>query len=293
MRIRCVALVAVCALATPVAARADDARTWRDIETKYIFGFTEGSGIGLEGEKEFSVDTVTRMGKGGGRYWASETKLEFEFTPNQYIQLEFGPFISGHSIRNVAGLTDLSQVAFGGFFGEIRYLMLERTSNQPLSITLSAEPEYRHIDETDASKVTNYELELKINGDLELIANRLFAGFNFLYEPEMTKDPAVGGWEKEAKWGGSAALAYRVTPSVVLGGEAWYLRHYDSLGFKNYTGDAIFVGPTMFVQIAPKVFVAGSWNYQVRGSDVDDPGARVNLAEFSRQRAKLKAAVEF
>ena len=34
----------------------------KDIETKYIFGFTEGSGIGIEGEKEVSVDTVGRFG---------------------------------------------------------------------------------------------------------------------------------------------------------------------------------------------------------------------------------------
>ena len=41
-------------------ARAEDATTWRDIETKYIFGFTTGSGIGLEGEKEFTIDTIAR-----------------------------------------------------------------------------------------------------------------------------------------------------------------------------------------------------------------------------------------
>ena len=48
-------------------ARADDAKTsdasswdassWHEIETKYIFGFTTGSGIGIEGEKEFTIDT--------------------------------------------------------------------------------------------------------------------------------------------------------------------------------------------------------------------------------------------
>ncbi len=32
-------------------ARADDASSWRELETKYLFGFTTGSGIGLEGEK--------------------------------------------------------------------------------------------------------------------------------------------------------------------------------------------------------------------------------------------------
>jgi hypothetical protein len=44
------------------AAQADDYTAWRDIETKYIFGFTTGSGIGLEGEKEFTIDSISRFG---------------------------------------------------------------------------------------------------------------------------------------------------------------------------------------------------------------------------------------
>jgi hypothetical protein len=54
-------------------ARADDADAWRDIETKYFFGFTTGSGIGIEGEKEFTTDTIGRFGKRDGRYNATET----------------------------------------------------------------------------------------------------------------------------------------------------------------------------------------------------------------------------
>src|SRR5262249_14135787 len=53
------------------APRAQDG--FYDVETKYIFGFTEGSGVGLEGEKEVSADSVSRIGKANGRYWASET----------------------------------------------------------------------------------------------------------------------------------------------------------------------------------------------------------------------------
>ncbi len=98
-----------------VACAQDNSAVYRDIETKYIFGFTEGSGIGLEGEKEFSVDTEARIGKRDGRYWASESKLEFEFTPNQYVQFELGPLVSGHSIKNVTGLDDRNQIAFGGY----------------------------------------------------------------------------------------------------------------------------------------------------------------------------------
>lgn len=72
------------------AARAEDASSWREIETKYIFGFTTGSGIGIEGEKEFTVDSIGRFGKRDGHYAATETKYEYEFTVSQFIQIEFG-----------------------------------------------------------------------------------------------------------------------------------------------------------------------------------------------------------
>jgi hypothetical protein len=268
----------------------------RDIETKYIFGITEGSGIGLEGEKEFSLETLSRMGKGGGgRYWASETKAEFEFTPNQYIQLEFGPFVSAHRIKDVPDLDNRNQVGIGGFFGEVRYQLLDRSQSQPLAVTLSAEPEWRRIDETSGRVVDNYELELKVNADVELIPNRFYFGANLLYEPEATHDPdRVGsGWAKESKGGVSGALSYRILPQVFLGAEVWYLRHYDGSLFNTFTGDAVFVGPTLYVQLGPKMFMTAAWNVQVTGTEVDDPTAKLNLSEFSRQRAKLKAAIEF
>ena len=91
--------------------RAQDASSWKDIETKYIFGFTTGSGIGLEGEKEFTVDSIGRFGKRDGHYAATETKYEFEFTPTQFIQIEFGMLGSTHNIAGVTDLDDKRQVA--------------------------------------------------------------------------------------------------------------------------------------------------------------------------------------
>src|SRR3954447_6895343 len=168
------------------AGRAEDANSWREIETKYIFGFTTGSGIGLEGEKEFSVDTVGRFGKRDGHYTATETKYEFEFTPSQFVQIEFGALGSTHNIGGVTDLDDRRQVAFSGGFAEFRYLALERSSSNPLAITLAFEPNVRFIDETNGQHVHNYELETTVNADLELVRNRLYAGFNLLYEPEYT-----------------------------------------------------------------------------------------------------------
>jgi hypothetical protein len=268
---------------------------YRDVETKYIFGFTEGSGIGLEGEKEFSLETVARMGKRDGRYWASETKLEYEFTPNQYVQFELGPLVSTHVLKDVTDMDNRNQLAMSGFFGEVRYLLLDRGPSSPLAITLSAEPEWHRIDETSGARVKNFGLELKVNADLELIKNRLYLGGNLLYEPEATHDPdGIGaGWEKESTGGISAALSYRVLPSVFVGAEFWYLRHYDGAWFNTFTGDAFFLGPTAYFQLGRKVFMTAAWNVQIHGRDVDDPGSTLNLAEFSRQRGKLKFAVEF
>ncbi len=281
-------LAVVCLGAT---ARADDAENWRELETKYIFGFTTGSGIGIEGEKEFTVDTIGRFGKRDGRYNATETKYEYEFTPSQFVQFEFGALGATHDIRNVTDLDDRHQVAFAGGFGEFRYLAVERTSNNPLSVTLAFEPTARLIDETTGERVHNYEFETTLNADVELLRNRLYAGFNLLYEPEYTHtlmDETV----RETTLGTSAALSVRLAPNVVVGGEVWYLRHYDDFGLSAFTGDAVMLGPNLFIRFTPKIFMTAAWNAQVWGREAGNP-LSLNLAEFQRQRAKLKFAVEF
>src|SRR5712691_10348865 len=272
-------------------ARAQDASSWKDIETKYIFGFTTGSGIGLEGEKEFTIDTIGRFGKRDGHYAATETKYEFEFTPSQFIQIEFGALGATHNIGGVTDLDDRSQFALSGAFAEFRYLALERTSSNPLAVTLAVEPTVRRIDETSGERVRNFELETIINADLELMRNRLFAGFNLLYEPEVTRT-AMGDTLREAKFGGSAALSLRIASNIVVGGEVWYLRHYDSIGLSAFSGDAVMLGPTLYIAFTPKMFMTAAWNTQVGGREVGNP-VSLNLAEFQRNRARLKFAWEF
>jgi hypothetical protein len=261
-----------------------------EIETKYIFGFTEGSGIGLEGEKEFSVETVGRFGKRDGRYTATETKFEFEYTPNQYIQLEFGPLASSHFIRDVTDLDNRSAFQPSGFFGEIRYLLLDRPAS-PVAVTVSFEPNYRAFDETSGAPVTNFEFETKIMADVELVKNRVYAAMNLIYEPEITRI-ADGTWEQESTFGLTGAVSFRLLPELLVGVEVDYYRHYDGLYFNTFTGDALFIGPTLYYKFARKMFLTAAWNAQVWGREIET-GQRLNLEEFSRSRAKVKVAVEF
>jgi hypothetical protein len=275
----------------PLAAQEQTPDPFYEIETKYIFGFTEGSSIGLEGEKEISSETLGNFGKRDGRYAASETKLEFEHTPTQLVQIEFGALVSTHNINGVTDLNDRNSKNFQGLFGEFRYLLIGRGPSSPIGVTVSVEPVWRRIDETSGERVRNFELETRLHVDTELVENRVYLGFNAIYEPEWTKT-IDGQFERESTLGLSSAVAFRPMPPLLIGVEAGYFRHYDGIRFDVYTGDALYVGPTLYYQIARKAFMTAAFGAQVTGHAVDDPNS-LNLADFFRYRAKLKFAYEF
>lgn len=277
-------------LTNPVSAIAQSDSAFHELETKYLFGsFTIGSSTGIEGEKAIEPDTRANFGKRGGRYGVTETELEFEYTPNQYVELELGPTISYYNINGVSGLADRNMGTVNGFVGTFRSLLIDRNPS-PFAVTLSIEPEWHGRDETSGVSVSNYGLEAKLEADADLIKNRLFLALNVLYEPEGTN--TFPGWTNELTFGASAALAFQVIPDVVVGADLWYLRHYEGLGFNSFTGDSIFLGPTFFWKISAKVLMSASWEAQVAGREVGVASA-FDLTDFFRQRARLLLEFEF
>ena len=277
-------------LINPISASAQSDGAFHELETKYLFGsFTIGSSTGIEGEKAIEPDTQANFGKRGGRYGVTETELEFEYTPNQYVELELGPTISYYNINGVPGLADRNMGTVNGFVGTFRSLLIDRNPS-PFAVTLSIEPEWHSRDETSGVSVSNYGLEAKLEADAELIKNRLFLAFNVLYEPEGTN--SFPGWTNESTFGASSALAFQIIPNVVVGADLWYLRHYEGLGFNSFTGDSIFLGPTLFWKISAKVLVSASWEAQVAGGEIGIASA-LDLTDFSRQRARLLLEFEF
>lgn len=272
-----------------VAANAQDA-DFHEIETKYIFGFTIGSSTGIEGEKAFEPETQANFGKRGGSYATGASALELELTPTQYMQIELGPIVSYYNIQNVPGLENRNMGNINGFEADFRSVLIDRGPS-PLAVTASIEPEWHSLDETSGAAVWNYGLETKIEADAELIKNRLFVGFNLLYEPETTTDLS-GASDTESTFGVSSALAFQIVPNVVVGADLWYLRHYDGLAFDSFTGDAVYLGPTFYWKIAPKVLISAAWEAQVAGREVGVIPA-LDLTDFSRQRARLLLEFEF
>ena len=272
-------------------AKAQDNSAFHEVETKYIFGnFTVGSSTGLQGEMAFEPESEADFGKRVGRYAATGTALEFEYTPTQFMQVEFGPSVSYYNIHNVPGLDDRNLLSVNGFESDFRFLLLERGPS-PFAVTLSVEPEFHSLDETSGASVQNYGLETKIEADTELIKNRLVLAFNLLYEPETTYS-AIEGWDNESTLGISSALAFQIIPKVIIGADLWYLRHYDGVAFNSFTGDAVYLGPSFYWQIAPKVLVSAAWEAQVAGHEVG-VASPLDLTDFSRERARLLLEFEF
>jgi hypothetical protein len=283
--------VATAASASPFAAQAQDTGGFHEVETKYIFGnFTVGSSTGIEGEKAFEPETKADFGKGGGHYGVSQTALEYEFTPTQYMQIIFGPTVSYYNIGSVPGLDDRNLATLNGFEAEFRSVLIDRNPS-PIAVTLAVEPEFHSRDETSGAKVVNYGLEIKLEADAELVRNRLFWGFNLLYEPETTRAD-FGRWERESTIGISSALAFQIIPNVVIGADLWYLRHYDGAALNSFTGDAVYLGPTLYWKIAPKVLMSAAWEAQIAGHETGVSSA-LDLSDFSHHRARLLFEFEF
>jgi hypothetical protein len=288
-------VLAAAALLICSPAFAHDTQTpptaWPEIETENLFGFTEGTDIGEEGEKEFFVQTNGRFGKADGSYRAFDHKVGFGYTPSQFFNLEFGLLGASHSIRNVPGLDNRDTTQFAGVFGEIKYLLIGRGPGSPFGLSISVEPEWGRVDDTSGERVSKFELETRLTADTALIEDRLFWAISLLYEPEVVK-PAGEDTERESNLGFSTALTYRFTPQVAAGAELQYIRHYSGTGLNVFEGDALYLGPTFLFRINNKTSLTAAWATQVSGRVVGEPGS-LNLDEFDRQRGKLKLNVEF
>src|SRR6202166_2594560 len=151
-----VAIGAASTLLCAAGARAEDNTAFRELDTKYIFGsFPVGSSTGIEGERAFEPNTKADFGKRSGRYGASQTELEYEYTPNQYVQIELGPTVSYYDLHGVPGLDDRNMATVTGYTAELRSVLIDRNPS-PFAVTLSVEPEFRSRDETSGVKAVNY-----------------------------------------------------------------------------------------------------------------------------------------
>jgi len=265
---------------------------FHEAESKYMFGFIDGSDIGNEGEKAIEYEATGSFRKRTGRYSAIEHELEFEHVPTQNFAYELSAHALSHSISGVEDLDDRNSTQFSGLSAKLRYLIIGRGPGSPFGLTVSAEPEWSRIDGTDGTQTRSYSSTFKIVADTELITNRLYLALNLIYEPEIAKGVDADMWERSSSAGVGMGLTYRITPTFAMGVAAEYDRAYDGMVLQTFNGHAFFVGPTMQINFSPKVLLAATFMTQIAGHAVDDPRP-LDLTNFEKYRANLKLEFEF
>lgn len=272
--------------------KKDDDKKDEGPDTENIFGFTTGTDVGDVGEKEAELESTLGLGKRGGSYTALSQKAEFGYTPFRNLHLAAGLLFGYHRIHNVPGLDDRNTFTFEGLSFEARFRLMERDL-APFGLALIIEPKLARIDDTSGRPADEQSIEVKLAADAELAKERLYAAFNVFYEPERTHERGELEPEKESTFGVSSALAWQITKGVFIGAEVRYLRKYDGLGLDRHIGHATFVGPTFYAKLSEHFWIAAAWSVQVAGQSVDNPGLSLDLDNFSRHEARLKAGLDF
>jgi len=264
------------------------------INTRYIFGFTEGADTERAREKEIENDLQGRLAKRAGTYTALQNKSEFEYGVTDNLLVEFGLFSSYHWIKDVPDFEDRNGGRFDGAFAEVKYRLLDRRVHG-FGLAFSVEPEWHLYSELTGRRESSYAVELKLYADKELIPGKLFIAGNLAYEPEAVlakKFDADTGqftkWERESGFQAAGAISGAVTSQLFLGAELRYLATYDGSFLNHLEGRALYLGPTLFARLSPKSTITLAYSFQIAGKDSEEPDQRLDLRNFERQQFRVR-----
>lgn len=292
------------------------------IGTDDLYGFTSGSDIGDAGARAIGVGSTWALGKSAGRYRAAATNFEYRYNISDDLQVGIAARIDSYSIHNVPDLTNQNFTSFGGVTPSLRYRIIERSfspghptkEGSPFGLTLSLEPTIGLFDTSTGEHARRTGIEARLALDGALVPSHLFGAVNLSYEAERVRplgfvavnaagkvvnaaDLDVVGMiqaptRKESGLGLSAAITYQPIENYFIGAEARYRRAYEGLGLQTLAGQALFMGPTFFVNFGGERTLSFAWSSQVAGRAEGSAG-RLDLDNFSRHEAKIALRVGF
>jgi hypothetical protein len=261
------------------------------VDTEHLFGFTEGSDIDDPGEKLIETDSSGRFGKGSGTYRNASTEFELKYTLTDYFRVTAAPAFGYYGIAGVNGLGDRQQSVVQGLSFDARFRLLDRT-RAPFGMTISISPQWGFVDDTSGAPADQVGVEILAIADRELVPDWMFGALNISYAPATTRLRATGATAHESTLGTSAGLSLQVAPNVFIGGEVRYLTRCDGLGLDALSGQALYLGPALYVKLNDRAFLSAGWNVQVWGGATGMPGA-LDLTNFERRQAKLRFGISF
>ena len=103
---------------------------------------------------------------------------------------------------------------------------------------------------------------------------------------------ATGAAEQDSTVGLAFGALVQVRPGILLGGEARYFRRYEGIGLEEFSGQALFIGPTAYFQLSERSRLTAAWSVQAWGRPAGS-NASLDLVNFERHQARLVFGVSF
>lgn len=258
-----------------------------DIDSEHLFGFVEGSDLGVPGEAELEWETSGRLGKRLGRFLAVDSGLALKMPLTSDFRLAPGVTFNAYDIGAPARTT-------GGVNGgvlETRLRLLDRRA-APFGLTLSIVPAYGTVDGGSGAPARSVGTDIGLLADRELIPGKLVAAVNLAFAFASTR---LGTMDEQVRGSGieaAAALSYQVRPGLFVGAEARYARSYEGLALGRLAGEAAYLGPTLYTTLSPQAWASFTWSFQVAGRAADEPGP-LDLSSFDRHQMRLRVGYNF
>lgn len=281
-------------LASPAVAQAlptaAENLTPGDIDSEHLFGFTEGSDLGVPGEVELEWETTARVGKRLGRFVALDTGLALKVPLANDFRLAPGVTFNAYEI-GAPGLPARLDGGVNGGFLETRLRLLDRRTG-PFGLTLNIVPAYSSVDAGSGAAARSFGTEVGLLADHEVIPGKLVAALNTNFSFAAT---SLGNGDERVRGSGievAGALAYRLGAGVFVGGEARYARTYDGLTLDRFAGHAVYLGPTVYTTLSPHAWASFTWSFQVAGRAEGEAGP-LDLTGFDRHQMRLRVGYSF
>jgi hypothetical protein len=261
------------------------------VDTEDIFGFAEGADIGAPGETELEANSTVRLGKGTGSFTNTASEFEYKYTVFRNFRVSAAATFAYYDIAGVTGLDDRREAALQSVSFDARFRLLERDYS-PFGATLSFEPHWGFADETNGVPISHFGWEGLLLMDRALVPERLFGALDLHFDTDRTEVHDGGGRVQQPTLGIGIALAGQVMPRVWMGGEVRYFRSYEGAGLDTFTGQAAYVGPTLYARLDEKAWLSAAFDVQAWGGAVAAPGA-LDLVDFERFHAKFRLGYDF
>ncbi|WP_288584923.1 hypothetical protein [uncultured Methylobacterium sp.] len=280
-----------CAQSLPTAA---ENLTPGDLDSEHLFGFAEGSDLGVPGEAELEWETSGRLGRRLGRFLAVDSGLALKVPLTNDFRLAPGLTFNAHDIGRAIGVPDAPARTTGGINGgflETRLRLMDRRT-APFGLTLGIVPGYGTVDGGSGAPARSFGTDVALLADRELIPGTLVAAVNLGFAVSSTRPKATDEQVLGSGLEASGALSYRVSPGLFAGAEVRYARAYEGPALGRLVGEAVYLGPTLYATLSPRAWASLTWGVQVAGRAVDAPGP-LDLTSFDRHQMRLRVGYSF